>query len=91
MVTYRPQFGAYLFSASLVDGLEVLVNTLRCVLCGSPASANMGEILIVLVLVVHTNGSSHYLRPYLNLWSCKGREFLLKCLWVLANGQQATS
>jgi hypothetical protein len=73
-----------------VDGLEVLVNPLRCVLCGFPAFANMGEIVVV-ILALHTDGPSHHLRPYSNLRGCKGCVFLLKCLWVLANGQQATS
>src|SRR6266404_2989509 len=90
MVRCGPQsVRAYLFSASLVDGLEVLVNPLSCVLCGFPAFSDMGEIIIVLAL--HTNGFSHHLWPCLRLWRCQGRILLLKCLWVLENGKQTIS
>ena len=88
--TCRPLFGAYLFSAGLVDGLEVLVNALSCVLCSFPAFANMSEI-IVIVIALHANGPFHHFWSYLSWWGCVGSIFLLKCFWVLTEGQRATS
>jgi hypothetical protein len=73
-----------------VDGLEVLVNALSRILSSFPAFANMSEI-IVIVLALHTNGLFHHFRPYLSWWGRKGSIFLLKCVWVLAEGQRATS
>jgi hypothetical protein len=64
MVACRPQFTVHLFSATLVKDLEILANSLRCVLRGFPSFANLGEI-IVIILAHHTNGPSHHIRPYL--------------------------
>ena len=66
----------------------MLVNPLGSVLCGFPAFANVGEILVVVVVVaLYTNGSSHHLRSHWSLWGCKSGVILLKFLWVLVEGE----
>ncbi len=80
---------AYLFPTSFLDRLEILVNSLSCVLSGFPALSNMSEVVLALALslAVHSNGLFNSFWLWLGLWLGKSRVFLLKYLRILARSK----